>query len=78
MPCLNPVTIHTRELLRLSHTPEPLPRRSAQLFTRRSAALLFSNQRLQRWCFDVELLYLADSMGIPVCEVGRVAGCVRT
>ncbi|GFR53161.1 hypothetical protein Agub_g15884 [Astrephomene gubernaculifera] len=40
-----------------------------KLFTRRSAAILFSNQRLQRWCFDVELLYLAEQLGIPVTEV---------
>ncbi|GIL48119.1 hypothetical protein Vafri_4815 [Volvox africanus] len=40
-----------------------------KLFTRRAAAILFSNMRLQRWCFDVELLYLADQLQIPVCEV---------
>ncbi|KXZ52952.1 hypothetical protein GPECTOR_8g326 [Gonium pectorale] len=40
-----------------------------KLFTRRAAAVLFSNQRLQRWCFDVELLVLANKLGIPVCEV---------
>ncbi|PNH05994.1 Dolichyl-phosphate beta-glucosyltransferase [Tetrabaena socialis] len=40
-----------------------------KLFTRRAAAILFSNQRLQRWCFDVELLYLAEQLQIPVCEV---------
>ncbi|EFJ46724.1 hypothetical protein VOLCADRAFT_92792 [Volvox carteri f. nagariensis] len=40
-----------------------------KLFTRRSAAILFSNMRLQRWCFDVELLYLAEQLQIPVCEV---------
>ncbi|KAG2485304.1 hypothetical protein HYH03_015978 [Edaphochlamys debaryana] len=40
-----------------------------KLFTRRAAAILFSNQRLQRWCFDVELLYLAEQLQIPVTEV---------
>lgn len=40
-----------------------------KLFTRRAAAVLYSNQRLQRWCFDVELLYLAEQMHIPVVEV---------
>ncbi|PNW71403.1 hypothetical protein CHLRE_16g652850v5 [Chlamydomonas reinhardtii] len=40
-----------------------------KLFTRRAAAVLFSNVRLQRWCFDVELLYLAEQLGIPVAEV---------
>jgi dolichyl-phosphate beta-glucosyltransferase len=39
-----------------------------QLFTRRSARLLFSNLRLQRWCFDVELVYLAHCFKIPVVE----------
>lgn len=40
-----------------------------KLFTRRAAAILFSNQHLQRWCFDVELIYLAHALGIPVVEV---------
>mmetsp|Transcript_24160 Transcript_24160/g.52785 ORF Transcript_24160/g.52785 Transcript_24160/m.52785 type:complete len:356 (+) Transcript_24160:132-1199(+) len=40
-----------------------------KLFTRQAAGLVYSNQRLQRWCFDVELLYLADQFGIPVTEV---------
>ena len=31
--------------------------------------MLYSNQRLQRWCFDVELLYLAQKAGIPVSEI---------
>lgn len=40
-----------------------------KLFTRRTAAVLASNQRLQRWCFDVELLLCAQALGIPVSEV---------
>ncbi|KAG1656832.1 hypothetical protein FOA52_006287, partial [Chlamydomonas sp. UWO 241] len=40
-----------------------------KLFTRAAAATLFGNQRLQRWCFDVELLYLAEQLDIPVAEV---------
>ena len=39
-----------------------------QLFTRRAAQALFPNQRLQRWCFDVELLFLASRLRIPVAE----------
>ena len=39
-----------------------------QLFTRRAAQALFPNQRLQRWCFDVELLFLAARLRIPVAE----------
>lgn len=40
-----------------------------KMFTRRAAAVLYTNQRLQRWCFDVELLYLAQTLGVPVREV---------
>ena len=32
-----------------------------KLFTRGAARVLFGNQRLQRWCFDVELVHLATS-----------------
>ena len=39
-----------------------------QLFTRRSARLLFTNLRLQRWCFDVELVYLARHFKVPLVE----------
>lgn len=40
-----------------------------KLFTRRAAAMLYGNQRLQRWCFDVELIYLADVLEVPLTEV---------
>ena len=40
-----------------------------QLFSRSAAQMLYGNQRLQRWCFDVELLYLAQKLSIPVSEV---------
>lgn len=40
----------------------------SQLFTRRAARALYSNQRLQRWCFDVELIFLAQRLGIPIVE----------
>lgn len=40
-----------------------------KLFTRKTALVLFINQRLTRWCFDVELLYLASQLAIPVAEV---------
>lgn len=36
------------------------------MFTRRAAATIFSNQRLQRWCFDVELVYVAQRLGVPI------------
>lgn len=41
-----------------------------KLATRRAAARLFLNQRLQRWCFDVELALLARRLGVPLREVG--------
>jgi dolichyl-phosphate beta-glucosyltransferase len=41
-----------------------------KLATRRAAASLFANQRLQRWCFDVELALLASRLGVPLREVG--------
>ncbi|KIY96096.1 dolichyl-phosphatebeta-glucosyltransferase, partial [Monoraphidium neglectum] len=40
-----------------------------KMFTRRAAAVIFSNQRLQRWCFDVELIYIAQRLGVPISEV---------
>jgi hypothetical protein len=40
-----------------------------QLMTRSAARELFSNTRLQRWCFDVELIFLANELHIPVVEV---------
>lgn len=39
-----------------------------QLFTRAAARRLYPSQRLQRWCFDVELLLLAQDLGVPVVE----------
>ncbi|KAK9844586.1 hypothetical protein WJX74_004354 [Apatococcus lobatus] len=40
-----------------------------KLLTRRTACTLAGNQRLQRWCFDVELIYVAQKLGIPIAEV---------
>ncbi|CAG9463938.1 unnamed protein product [Pedinophyceae sp. YPF-701] len=40
-----------------------------KLFTRDAAAALFSNMKLQRWCFDVELVHLAQRLHVPVREV---------
>jgi dolichyl-phosphate beta-glucosyltransferase len=49
-----------------------------KMFTRRAAATLYSNQRLQRWCFDVELLWLAAALGVPVAEVQVRQGRTHT
>lgn len=40
-----------------------------KLFTRNAARVLFSNLHIERWAFDVELLYLAERLKIPIGEV---------
>jgi len=40
-----------------------------KLFTRETAKILFSNQKLQGWAFDAELLFIADKKKIPMVEV---------
>lgn len=40
-----------------------------KLFTRRSARLTFPNQRMRRFCFDVELIQIAQRLQIPLDEV---------
>jgi dolichyl-phosphate beta-glucosyltransferase len=40
-----------------------------KLFTRKAAQHLFINQKLRRWAFDVELLFLARQLNIPMVEV---------
>ena len=40
-----------------------------KLFSRSAAQRLFPAQHLRRWCFDVELLFLAQRMAVPVVEV---------
>jgi len=40
-----------------------------KLFSRRAAQLLFPNLHIERWAFDVELIYLAQQLGIPLKEV---------
>ncbi|KAF8395120.1 hypothetical protein HHK36_019061 [Tetracentron sinense] len=39
-----------------------------KMFTRAAARKLFTNIRLKRWCFDVELVYLCKRFGIPMIE----------
>ena len=38
-------------------------------FTRRAAHMIFPRQRITRWGFDAEILYLAHSLGLKVAEV---------
>ncbi|GMH04276.1 hypothetical protein Nepgr_006115 [Nepenthes gracilis] len=40
-----------------------------KMFTRAAARKLFTNIRLKRWCFDVELVYLCKYFGIPTVEI---------
>lgn len=39
-----------------------------KLFTRKAALTLFSSVHVERWAFDVELLYVAQYLGIPIAE----------
>ncbi|KAH6802932.1 Nucleotide-diphospho-sugar transferases superfamily protein [Perilla frutescens var. frutescens] len=39
-----------------------------KMFTRAAARKLFTNIRLKRWCFDVELVYLCKYFDIPMIE----------
>jgi len=40
-----------------------------KLFTRKSALTTFVSIHLDRWAFDVELLYVAQQLGMPIGEV---------
>lgn len=40
-----------------------------KLLTRRAARILFNSLHVERWAFDVEMLYLAQSLGMPIEEV---------
>ncbi|XP_077447624.1 dolichyl-phosphate beta-glucosyltransferase [Stigmatopora argus] len=40
-----------------------------KIFTREAALRIFSALHVERWAFDVELLYIAQSLEIPVAEV---------
>mmetsp|Transcript_10646 Transcript_10646/g.10677 ORF Transcript_10646/g.10677 Transcript_10646/m.10677 type:complete len:295 (-) Transcript_10646:44-928(-) len=40
-----------------------------KMFTKNAAQLLFRAQHLERWAFDVELIYLAGRNRIPIVEV---------
>nr|BAN20766.1 dolichyl-phosphate beta-D-mannosyltransferase, putative [Riptortus pedestris] len=40
-----------------------------KLFTRKSARALFSSIHVERWAFDVELLFLAEKLKIPISEI---------
>jgi len=40
-----------------------------KLFTRKTAKFLFTNLHVERWAFDVELLFIAQRLHVPMSEV---------
>lgn len=40
-----------------------------KLFTRESAKTLFDALHVERWAFDVEMLYIAQTLDIPITEI---------
>ncbi|XP_065202568.1 dolichyl-phosphate beta-glucosyltransferase [Planococcus citri] len=40
-----------------------------KLFTREAATQCFYNQHVERWAFDVEILYIANRFHIPISEI---------
>eukprot|EP00043_Microstomoeca_roanoka_P004716 m.51381 g.51381 ORF g.51381 m.51381 type:complete len:166 (-) comp12620_c1_seq2:20-517(-) len=40
-----------------------------KLFTRKTAIALFQRMHIERWAFDVELLFIGQRMGVPMAEV---------
>lgn len=40
-----------------------------KLFNRETARVLFPPLHIERWAFDVELLYLAETLDIPMTEI---------
>uniref|UniRef100_A0A914XGV7 Dolichyl-phosphate beta-glucosyltransferase n=1 Tax=Plectus sambesii TaxID=2011161 RepID=A0A914XGV7_9BILA len=40
-----------------------------KMFTRSAAVKLFTNLHIERWAFDVELLFIAEKLHIPIFEV---------
>uniref|UniRef100_H2Z1V6 Dolichyl-phosphate beta-glucosyltransferase n=1 Tax=Ciona savignyi TaxID=51511 RepID=H2Z1V6_CIOSA len=39
-----------------------------KIFTRNAARILFTNLHVEKWAFDVELLYIAEDLNIPIAE----------
>eukprot|EP00741_Cyanophora_paradoxa_P020445 tig00021254_g19735.t1 len=40
-----------------------------KLFTRKAAQRIFPQQHVERWCFDIELLLIAQTLKYPICEI---------
>ena len=60
---------HTLPISPLPHTHAHPPPPHVQLLTRGAARLVVPNQRLQRFAFDVELVYLGQRLRVPLGEV---------
>ncbi len=60
---------HSAIQLMLGGTPIEDTQCGFKLFTRAAARTLFSNLHIERWAFDVELVYIAARKGIPMAEV---------
>lgn len=42
-----------------------------KLFTKEAARLVFPAMHTRRWAFDIEMIVIAESLGIPIKEVWR-------
>lgn len=40
-----------------------------KLFTRRAVRLVFPNLHVDRWCFDIDMIRVANYLSIPMVEV---------
>jgi len=40
-----------------------------KLLTRKSARTIFKSLHVERWAFDVEMLYIAQTLNIPITEI---------
>ena len=40
-----------------------------KLFTKNTATKIFTNLHIHRWAFDIEVIYVAESLGVPIAEV---------
>lgn len=43
-----------------------------KLFTRATAEILFRTLHIEGWAFDVELIYVAESLGVSIKEVIKI------
>lgn len=40
-----------------------------KLFTKEAAKILFQSLHIERWAFDIELIFIAEQLNIPMTEV---------